>query len=382
MRKWMNVFLSLLVWRVCIQVIVMLSNMILPFKPSYPYAESLLEYGPWYITRFAGFDGVHYVTIILKGYIGTGLIQAFFPVYPYFVRLINIVSNPVVSGLMVSHIAFVLSIMVYGYYVIKKEKLNIKHLLPFLLYPTSFFFVSVYTESLFLLFVLLSFYFVKKKQWALVFLFSALTTATRVTGIFIIPALLIEVLLLQKKTKQILWSAWSSVLGGVLGLLSYMIYLYKEFGDPLYFFHVQQAFNTGRQQSLVLFPQVVFRYIKILTTIPVDLKYFAYAQEFAITVIAGFVLVYMTIVTIKKNSDALGYSSYSYLLFCWGSYVVPTLTGTFQSMPRYLMVLFPLFIVQYKFSQKHKVLGVGLYVLESIFLIINTILFIQGYWVA
>ena len=57
------------------------------------------------------------------------------------------------------------------------------------IFPFSFFFGAVYTESTFLLFTLLSFYGFRTRRWALGGVAGAVATATRVTGIMMWPAL-------------------------------------------------------------------------------------------------------------------------------------------------------------------------------------------------
>ncbi|MCA9373378.1 hypothetical protein KC921_04775, partial [Candidatus Woesebacteria bacterium] len=152
-----------------------------------------------------------------------------------------------------------------------------------------------------------------------------------------------------------------------------MLYLNQTFADPLLFLHVQSQFGAGRSQSLIIYPQVIWRYLKILATArPFDLKYFAYTQEF----IAGTIgLVTLVVAWLKKLPKSL--VIYSVLAF-----LLPTLTGTFSSMPRYLLSA-PAIIVLPAVLLAKKPHWLWLYLLFStILLVVNTILFIQGYWVA
>ncbi len=93
------------IWRFISLLLGYIAQFVLVYKPSFPYAYELLpKYGlPQWVYSWGNFDGVHYLTIIEKGYIGTGLIQAFFPLYPMVVRLVNsIIGNTLLSGLIVS----------------------------------------------------------------------------------------------------------------------------------------------------------------------------------------------------------------------------------------------------------------------------------------
>ncbi len=152
-----------------------------------------------------------------------------------------------------------------------------------------------------------------------------------------------------------------------------MYYLYREFSDPLYFFHVQSEFGGGiRQETVILYPQVVWRYIKILLTArPFDLKYFSYVQEFVTGTIGLILLLY----SVTKTR-------LSYIIFSLLAFLLPTLTGTFSSMPRYILVCFPIFILLSIWSEKSKIFRYTWFTISGILLLLNTVLFIQGYWVA
>ncbi|MCR4263093.1 MAG: hypothetical protein NUV98_00035, partial [Candidatus Roizmanbacteria bacterium] len=68
-----------------------------------------------------------------------------------------------------------------------------------------------------------------------------------------------------------------------------------------------------------------------------------------------------------------------WIYFSLASIVLPTLTGTLSSMPRYVLVAFPVFMV---LSQLPKTLKIGVFVVSLILLIICTLLFTHGYWIA
>jgi hypothetical protein len=151
-----------------------------------------------------------------------------------------------------------------------------------------------------------------------------------------------------------------------------MFFLYLNFHDPLYFVHVQSEFGAGRQETIILYPQVVWRYIKILLTArPFDLRYFAYVQEF----VAGTLGLVGLLVAVRKVRP-------SYSVFALSAFLLPTLTGTFSSMSRYLLICFPLYFLLTFLVQKWPKLGIVWMAVSTLLLVINTVLFIQGYWVA
>ncbi len=369
-----------LVWRVSLFLIGTLAGNVLPYHPTFPVYPEMLSTKVWprWLYSWANFDGVHYLTIAKRGYIGTGLIQAFFPLFPYVLLHTLYQILPVHSWLvplsifLSSAFAFLFELILFMY--VKKkfsQKVAWIAVLLFFLSPTSFFFGAVYTESLFLLLVVLAFYLAEQKKWAFASVAVLLASATRIVGIFLVPALLIELWQSASKSEK-KWQNVAVILAGSIGLFAYMLYLLINFKDPLYFLHVQSAFGAGRQENLVLYPQVVMRYIKILWTArPFDWKYYSYVQEFIFGVL-GLIGILAAFTKIKLSQ--------SFFSLC--AFLLPTLTGTFSSMPRYTLASISLFFFLALLLQKKPL---ALYIVlgfSSLLMIINTILFIQGYWVA
>lgn len=355
------------------------------FEPTYPYYEGMLApLGPAWLARWGGFDGVHYLTIARQGYFGTGLIQAFFPVYPLLVRFADILNNALLTGVIISALFTFLSVVMLVKLAALDQKgstLFPKFLigltLAMLSFPTAFFFLGMYTESLFLFLALLSFYFARKRKWMLAGLSAGIASGTRIVGVALFPALIVQAYLDHKKEKKVglPWRNWFVSLLSVVGLAIFMAYLQRVFHDPVYFLHVQKEFGGGRQESLVLLPQVIYRYIKILLTVhPNSWSYFAYAQELFLTLEIGALLTIATIRHKLLNS--------SYLVFSWFAFLIPPLTGTFQSMPRYVLVIFPIYLLYAQLFVNKQRWATLIFLLHAILLVVNVLLFFQGKWVA
>ncbi|PIR61011.1 MAG: hypothetical protein COU68_01660, partial [Candidatus Pacebacteria bacterium CG10_big_fil_rev_8_21_14_0_10_45_6] len=75
-----KILVLVLVWRIGLFVVSLIAPAFISYEPSFPYAYDLLaKLGlPQWLYSWANFDGVHYLTIMRMGYVGTGLIQAFF----------------------------------------------------------------------------------------------------------------------------------------------------------------------------------------------------------------------------------------------------------------------------------------------------------------
>ena len=394
---WRQIILFWLIWRVGLFLLAWLATYLLPYRPSFPYAEALLANSnlPAWIYSWANFDGVHYLTIAKQGYLGTGLIQAFFPLYPLLISLLGRLGiSDILAGLLVGNLSF-LSFLLLSYLLIKRvggeelAKISIGVILTF---PTSFYFGALYGESLFVLLAAAGFYFCQQKRWGLAAAMVALASATRIVGIFLLAALWWSYWQENRKISIERWrhlAIWSLV--GAAGLLIYMFYLQVNFHDPLYFYHVQSEFGGGRQEKIILFPQVVWRYLKILASWRWSWAYWAFIQEFVFA-LAGLWLLFWPWferligrrrLRLKlRSDDGLVKIPGGWLLFAWLAFLLPTLTGTFSSLPRYVLVCLPIFVLIAQHLSSHRWRRWFYFSLSTLGLIINTILFIQGYWVA
>ena len=70
----------------------------------------------------------------------------------------------------------------------------------------------------------------------------------------------------------------------------------------------------------------------------------------------------------------------SYLKFSWLALILPTLTGTLSSMPRYILVIFPIYVVLANI--RNRLIKVIITILFIILLMISTVLFTRGYWLS
>src|SRR3989338_325940 len=371
-----------LIWRTALFVISFISLKYFPFQPRFPYSDIfLIPSGfPKFLWSFANFDGVHYLTIINHGY-SAQYTQVFFPFYPYLIRIISSTFyyvSPIVVGIGLSNIFFLLSLFLFNKLINLDNIKNAFWAIIFLIsFPTSFYFGSFYTESLFFLLVLSSFYFARKNKWLAASFLGTLASMTRLNGIFLLPSLLVE-WLLQKKVPQ---TKISNLMKEALkcpalyivplGLLIYMAYLQLTFHDALYFWHAQPVFGAERSGSqIVLLHQVFYRYYKILTTVQFGSEVF----------FISFLECFFTIVSILCLIGAYRKKiRLSYLVFSVFSILIPTLTGTLSSMPRYVLLAFPIYV--YLSSIKSALLKMIIIALSLILLTVLTSLFARGHWV-
>lgn len=352
-----------LVWRILLFSASSIGIVLLPYNHGFPYWDTILARSglPQWLWQWGSFDGVHYLMIANGGYDGFGT-QVFFPLYPLTIRLFNfLIPNLLISALLVSHVAFLLGAIIFYRLVAKDfgQKVARWSLLFLFFFPTSFYFASVYTESLFLLLISSSFFFSAVTGGVL----SALSGATRLVGLFIVPA---KILFKPRN--------WWSLLG-LSGIVLYCTFLFFRFGNPLLFISAQSAFNNNRSssvQNLVNPFQVVYRYLKIFITVnPYNYFFWVAVGEFGAFALGFSVLLWLTL---KKKV------SFQYLFFGWVAFLLPTLSGTLSSFPRYLLVNFPV-IIGLGMLQNHKI-KLAILTVFVLLLGLLTALFGRGYWVS
>ena len=251
----------------------------------------------------------------------------FFPVYPLLVSVFH--ADFYLAGTVVSNLLFLASLALL-FFVSKMFGLDDGKaglaVLYAAIYPTSYFFSMPFTESLFLCVTLLSVYLALNDRWWLAGVAGAVASATRITGVLLF--VLLGVLYLQRRGKTIKGDALSLLLVP-LGLVAFMTYIWQVTGNPFAVIQAQAA--SGRSTSPIFF-------LRPMITFIIHPRAFA-GWGFEPLAIAIVVLVFFcTYMLVKWKEWAL--AAYSFL-----SVVLPLSTGTLTSIPRYMMVVFPIYIV-------------------------------------
>jgi len=367
------VFFLFIVWQIFLFVLNFASPFInIPRREGYNYVE-LKPFSPKFLWNRANFDGIHYLDISIKGY---GIYQqAFFPMYPNLIKLFNpfFLGRDLLSGIFISNISFLVLLFLFYKLVIVdyKESEAKKILIIFLIFPLSFFFGMVYTESLFLMLVLGSFYAARRNKWLWAGILGGLASYTRFVGIFLFPALLYEWYSYGVKDGKRDVGKLMSIFLVPLGLLNYIRFLWEKYGDPFMFMHVLPFYGSERSSGkIILLYQVFWRYLKMILTTKMDPLYIVVWLELFISVL----FLALILLSFKKGIRT------SYLIFSTFAYLSPTLSGTFSSLPRYVLILFPCFM--YLGLIKNKLFKNFVYAIFGIGFIIFAIMFFQGYWVA
>ncbi len=387
-----KIFYYFIAWRVMLQIILLFSISVLPLQLNF-LGGGLSNYlSTPHLWAFANFDGEHYLSIARNGY--QSLTYFFFPVYPIIVKQISIFFGEslkayLYSGLLVSNLSLIIGLMglVKLIRIDYSERIAYITLVLILLFPTSFYFGAVYTESLFFALIVWSFYFGRKRNWLLAGLLGALATATRITGLALFPAILAEYFIYKKSFKTDK-SDDISVIPKIalipVGFLAYIYYLWKKVGDPLEFLHNITIFGSQRSSKFILLPQVFYRYFfKILPN--VNYHYFPNVFTTYLEIVSSLVFGILCFLGLLFSFDWKKENKIppSYIIYAVLAYLIPTLSGSFSSLPRYVLVLFPAFLISAIYLDRQSTVYLYLvYLILFIGLCISTSLFARGYWIS
>lgn len=319
---------------------------------------------------WANFDGKHYINIAQFGYQRFDF--AFFPLYSILIFILSKITSfhYIPAGIIISTASLLGAVIfLYKTALIDFDK-RIASLAIFFLtfFPLSFFYNSVYTDALFLLLTTGSFYFARKKNWIWAGIFGGLSTATRLTGMALLPALAVEWYLQNRKHTKKIRSLIIPLTLAVSGFVAYTLYLHFNYGNWLLF---QKSMSAWSQDKFIFPPQVIFRYLKIFFSVsPHLLEYWIAVLEF----VSFFA--YMALAVYVWIKVRISYGVFMVILL-----MLVTFTGTLAGNPRYILHLFPAFIGLALFVKDRNLLK---YALIAIFIALGfifTTIFTRGYFV-
>jgi Gpi18-like mannosyltransferase len=358
-----DVLVDFALTRVAIVVIAELAAIIIGQRTGTHVQESrhllLNVWGRW--------DAVHYIDIATYGYHGTDM--AFFPLYPLLVALLGkLVGNHLIAGLLISNTAFFFGLL-YLYKLVEHEfdrSVARRAIFYISIFPTAIFFSAVYTESLFFMLTVASFYYMREHRWWLAGVIGALAAMTRVEGVLLAVPFVIEWFVTYRRDLKNGLPNLFAVALIPLGLVAYMGYLWVLNGDPLYFSHVQSHWN---RHLAAPWTAVLNSFHKIST---------AHSQQ---TVANQVLEIVFTVLMVGVLLGGIRKLKLSYIAYMALSILVPISTSSLMSMPRFALVLFPMFVILALWGSRPAVNN-AIVALSLPLLGLFTVLFADWYWVA
>jgi len=196
---------------------------------------------------FARWDSVWYMAISSGGY-GDGAREAFFPLYPLVVKIATVpLRSPIVAGALASTALLAVALVLLHRLVALDFDRRVARnaVLVTALFPMSFFFSAVYSESLFLALSVGAVYAARRERWAWAGALGALAATTRSAGVLLLVPLAILYLWdtgrPRRRSRRRLHADALWLMLVPLGLAAYCGYLGLGGHDPLAPFHAQEV---------------------------------------------------------------------------------------------------------------------------------------------
>ena len=197
---------------------------------------------------FSHWDSQYYKQIVTSGYEyaqdGKAHNIVFFPLLPLAIRAVMSLGLPFeVAGTLVNNLAFLGAVIVLYVWVEERHgKQAARWATAALVWcPFSLFGTVIYTEGLFLLLSTAALRAFDKQEYAWVSFWGALATATRPTGMALVPAFLIVAW--RERRGAI---AYLATLATSMGVLLYALYCGIQFGEPLAFVLNQREWQPAQ----------------------------------------------------------------------------------------------------------------------------------------
>lgn len=272
---------------------------------------------------------------------------AFFPLFPLVWRLAARVTGEFdLTGMALSHLFFFVALFLLHRVCIQfglSADDADRAVFYLSVFPTSYFFSLPLPESLFLMLTVASFYFGKAERWWLAGLCGAFASATRTSGILLLPTLALLYWETYRPALELraprTWRRDALALLLVpCGLLAFMIYLHRITGNPLAFKGAMAAW--GRKAGLFVDPLV---------------EYLRHPGEIAahwnfklVNFLAVILALACGVVLVRRRQ-------YPLAVYAWLSLLLALSSALLQSQARYAMVVFPVYLALATWGRRAKV---------------------------
>lgn len=352
-KEILKVFLYALIFRIGVYLAGVAIAMIFSEEVKYSFSDFVAGWNRW--------DSQHYIDLAQKGYEkcvedGKHLFLVFFPLCPWFLRIIHfVVKDWQIAFLVMSTLAYCVG-AVFFYLAVSQEygkKVAEKALVLVSVWPFAFFFGGMMTESLFFATLSIGLYFIKKHNWIAVGITGIFCSLCRVQGVLLLGVAGVEFLetyspILMWKEKKLgqffkeVFTKGIFLLLIPVGNIIYFYLNYKVEGNPFKFqeyqknhwYHEVTTFNKGFGD--------VWRYFTDANTTNC-MKMSVWLPEVLIVVLVIIILFYALKTQPLKHTAYL----WVYTMVCYG--VTFLISGG-----RYMLCALPLFIIAGDFFERHE----------------------------
>ena len=326
------------------------------------------------ITAWERFDALWFLRIATAGYVDGDGSAAFFPLYPMLIRVASPIlgGHPLAAGILISNVAFLGALAVLYFLTSSEfdERTARRTVLYLAVFPTAYFLLAPYSESLFLLLVVTSLWSARRRKWALAGVTGALAAATRNVGVLLILPLAVEAFLQHRErgdllVPRLLWSGAVAV-----GTIAYLGFWQAFGGDVLAPLHQQATWQREATFPLVTGVSGTREAFKWIGIYPGG--YHLLDWLLVVPAIAAAVWV-----TIRSRP--------TFAVYTWASLLAPLslvfAPRPFMSLPRFLLAVFPLFWATAVWAGRRAGVHEAVVAVSAAALGVMTVLFVNWYFV-
>jgi len=370
-----RLFLAVAAWVLALGAWGMVARTYLPIEHRLRWEIPLELRAPLY----AKFDSGWYLAIIEWGYgkpppDGKPSNHAFFPLYPTVSKILHdtFAMDGFHAGLVVTYLCLFLAMSLF--YREGVERLGDRDAAAsvafFLLFPTAFFLAAVYAESMFLLFALLAFRDTRRAQTAKSALWGLLLGLTRASALAVAPALFLAALEKRSADGRRPWVR--AFVAGLVPAATVFLWIFGIgwiYREPALFFRSMQGWHRGTSSLSGVAAWVLSMKVRFVDA---DWKRDpTFVLDYGAALVFAAVGVYQLVK--KRWADAA---------WTGGAITLPMTTGLSGGMPRFLMVVYPVYFALAEGSRGRPRARLVWWILSGGLLLAAAARFVNWHWVA
>jgi hypothetical protein len=345
------------------------------FQPLFPINKQMAENNLFYYASHAPFlnlfvpwDSQWFLSIADSGYTSTPHF-AFYPLYPMLIKGIHQLIpflHPILIGLLLSNGATIAAIYFLDTF-IPSNKLAARYTLATLvvLNPSSIFFSSVYSESLFLLTSVYFWYSLQRQQYARAGFALFAAGFTRSIGVILIIPLITTLIQRKCQIKQTLYLLF---MYGVGNFLFPILSVIATHNSHIYL-DAQAAFSRN-PPSLLQLATSLSGYFHFFS-----LPYHSFQQS-QLDLLWCLVITCLILMMIKYRER------WDFIIYSGCTLIIPLLSGTTMSLIRMTAIAFPLYLFLSRIAASKPWLQYSVIALSTMMALGAGILYCHWYWVA
>jgi len=370
-----KLFLAVATWILVLGAWGMVARTYLPVEHRLRWEIPLELRAPLY----AKFDSGWYLAIIEWGYgkpppDGKPSNHAFFPLYPTAAKVLRdtFAMDGFHAGLVVTYVCLFLAMSLFYREGVRRlgEEDSRAAVLFLLLFPTAFFLVAVYAESMFLLFALLAFRDARDGPLRKALLFGFLLGLTRASALAAALALFLAALERRGPDGRRRWGR--ALLLGAVPAVTVFLWIFGVgwiYGEPGLFFRSMEGWHRGTSS--------LFGIGGWFFSMGLRFKHMSWRSDPSLALDYGvallFVLVGVYQLVKKRWSDAA---------WTGAAIALPMTTGLSGGMPRFLLVVYPVYYALAEGSRGQPRVRLAWWIVSGVLLLAAAARFVNWHWVA